>query len=68
MSEAAKYRRLAADSFAVAQHLTDPNLKAAMLGMARSWLTLADHSEEGAAFSDAPALGPPPRGRMASDR
>jgi hypothetical protein len=46
MNRAVKYRRNAADCFAVAQQLTDPNLKATMLAMASSWSALADHAQQ----------------------
>jgi hypothetical protein len=46
MKRSAKYRRNAADGFAVAQHFTDPDLKATMLAMAHSWSALADHAEQ----------------------
>jgi hypothetical protein len=59
MSQAAKYRRHAADCFAVAQHLNDPDLKATMLQMAHSWSTLADHVEQCALPGAPPALENP---------
>jgi hypothetical protein len=46
MDRTAKYRWHAADCFAVAQNITDPHLRAAMLSMARSWGALADHAEQ----------------------
>jgi hypothetical protein len=48
VSPADKYRRNAADCFAVAQHLSDADLKATMLSMARSWEALAGHAERSA--------------------
>jgi hypothetical protein len=59
VNQAKKYRRHAADCFAVAQHLNDPLLKEAMLGMARSWSTLADYAEQssGVDFRDAAPTG-----------
>jgi len=45
MNRSARYRRKAADCFAVSQHLTDPALKATMLLMAQSWSALADYTE-----------------------
>jgi hypothetical protein len=45
MDRFVKYRRNAADCFAVAQQLEDPHLKATMLAMAGSWSALADHAE-----------------------
>jgi hypothetical protein len=47
MNRADKYRRSAAECFAVAQHLADPYLKATMLEMARSWTALAERTEQG---------------------
>jgi hypothetical protein len=47
MDRAAEYRRHAADCFAVAQHITDPDLKATMLQMSRSWSALADRQRAG---------------------
>jgi hypothetical protein len=46
MYRAARYRRNAADCFAVAQQLSDSLSKARMLAMASSWLALADHAEQ----------------------
>jgi hypothetical protein len=46
MNRAAKYRRYAADCFAVAQQVSSALLKANMLSMATSWLRLADHAEQ----------------------
>jgi hypothetical protein len=45
INRSARYRRKAADCFAMSQHLTDPALKATMLLMAQSWSALADYTE-----------------------
>jgi hypothetical protein len=58
MNRGAKYRRHAADCFAMAQHVTNPHLKATMLGMAASWSTLAEHAQQRADFGF--EHGPPP--------
>ena len=39
-------RQNVVDCFAVAKQLSDPGLKASMLQMAQSWLTLADRAEQ----------------------
>jgi hypothetical protein len=44
MNRSTKYRRTAADCYALAQHCS-PLSKATMLAMSQSWLVLADHAD-----------------------
>jgi hypothetical protein len=56
MNRAAKYRRNAADCFAIAQQLTDPHSKLTILRMAQRWVALADYAEQSSdlGLSDGP--------------
>jgi hypothetical protein len=55
MNRATKYRRIAADCFAVAQQLPNTLSKVTMLASANAWLRLADYAEQS---SDSCGLSP----------
>jgi hypothetical protein len=57
MNRSNKYRRTAADCYALAQHCS-PLSKATMLAMSQSWLVLADHADHADQSSGISGRGP----------
>ncbi|MDQ1388721.1 MAG: hypothetical protein QOF56_2175 [Acidobacteriaceae bacterium] len=45
MNDAKKYQRIAADCYAVATLVSDPESKRGMLAIAQAWLLLAEQAE-----------------------